>query len=158
MAHNDQLCQILVCESSQRWTRAVRGFVGKKQSRNARQLSSLSVQSVKIGEARAMMTSVQPLAVLWELPGADRAQLVRAIGNGARSHLRPLQIGCFPADCEFSRWQRDEIAIAVRRLGVSSVLENPEDLRVGLRLIERFFQNFFATANAPKKSADLEKS
>lgn len=133
---NRRLCTVLFVESDTRWRHSLQHFFAS----DPRWQDRLLLRTVAVEQARALAVSVRPLVIFWELRGAEANQLSKAISIVSRLHQPPLQFGCVPQRCQWSHEEFLEISVSVRRLGISSVLKNPEDLRPTLRLIDRYLR------------------
>lgn len=137
-AQSDRLVTVLVVESQSRWRNSLQHFFSVVPSLQDRFL----LKSVTLEQARALAVHVRPLAIFWELGewepgGREPERVVKAISVVSRLPDSPQQFGCVPLECSWSTAEFLELAIAVRRLGVSAVLKNPEDLKPVVRMLGR---------------------
>ena len=162
MADGEGRRTILVCESTGRWKRALRYSFDQKQTSGAISsvdgVGSVVLRGVTVGEARAMMVHVRPLVVMWELTEEGALPIMKAISIGSRSQHPPLQIACMPARFECTPAQSAQLALDVRQLGVAALLQNPEELGLASRLIERYFVSWKLALRHSPKSADLDNA
>lgn len=129
----------LICESSDRWIRALQTWQTLwERAAECR----LLLRHASIDEVRRHPTTDAPWLVCWELADAPniataQTQTIRQLA--ARSK-RPLQIATCPRSLADEAFPFPKLSLALRQLGADWVVPDPEDLPHGKHLITRFLR------------------
>lgn len=130
-------CTWLVCESENRWRRAVAHF-GPQMLPAVEDV--LLLRSIASPEAcRIAAADQSPAVVLWELPAGDTSEMFTAIDRTTRAAGKPLQLVALPQETTLPTRLRVDIELTLRELGVASVLNQPVDLAQQRGLVQRYW-------------------
>lgn len=130
-APSEMICTWLVCESGDRWRRAIERFAPAILPTGYECLPSTP------GEVRARAVHTPLLVVLYELRIAQPRETLRSIALCAARRDRPLQLVAFERHFPRDVGAEAYLAAHIRSLGASAVLRHPEQLPLVGRLVAR---------------------
>lgn len=132
-------CQWLVCESADRWQRAVERFAP------AILPSGFECLPASPGEVRARLAQTPVLVILYELSVTKPRETLRSIAAAAARRDPPLQLVALAPDLPIDIGTETQLTARLRSLGAAAVLRHPEQLPVVGRLAARYVERCSVT-------------
>ena len=136
---------VLVCESGRRWCDAARRFVGPFQHapplpdhrRGLRSSGPLfTVHAIEHSKVRAMIAGRESVAIVWEISPQTASAIALSISQ--ISVVRPDVVQIVTVSAE-SASESHDLSLRILELGITAVVETPEQFPMVARLLRRRF-------------------